>query len=168
MSSTEVPAPARSRNYVPDEIILYGVPLNVNNHAKLPFGDDQLRLEMRRRNSVSGEFDDVISQADISIALVYGYGFEGHCYRFDRPKIMIFKAAGGEKPAVGCGFDGFPAGQSYSMWRIRSKTELMELNTSYDTAEVLVLQTNLPGKRAPNTYSNNMQLAHRGGRLTQG
>ena len=30
-----------------------------------------------------------------------------------------------------------------------------------------LLDANLPGKRAPNTYDNDMQMAHRGGRLTR-
>ena len=35
------------------------------------------------------------------------------------------------------------------------------------TVQSLVLDANLPGKRAPNTYDNDMQMAHRGGRLTR-
>ena len=53
------------------------------------------------------------------------------------------------------------------MWRIRAATELLELATTYDTAQALILDANLPGRRAPNTYSVTMQMAHRGGRLTR-
>jgi hypothetical protein len=54
------------------------------------------------------------------------------------------------------------------MWRISKKKELLELKTDVDLAEVLVLDMNMPGNRAPNTYGNHMALAHRNGRLNRG
>jgi hypothetical protein len=51
------------------------------------------------------------------------------------------------------------------MWRIRAASELLELTTSFDTAQTLVLDANLPGRRSPTTYSVTAQVAHRGGRL---
>ncbi len=43
---------------------------------------------------------------------------------------------------------------------------MLELTASIGSAETLLLEANLPGKRSPNTYGSKMQLAHRGGRLT--
>jgi hypothetical protein len=113
-----------------------------------------------------------------AIVLAYGYAFEGHCYRFDKTRVFVTDAT--EQDPLGCGFDleprptepVFGAGvanptPTYRMWRIRAATELLELTTNYDTARALILDANLPGRRAPNTYSNNMQMAHRGGRLTR-
>jgi hypothetical protein len=51
------------------------------------------------------------------------------------------------------------------MWRLKAKTPLMELSASLDTAETLILEANMPGKRAPNTYESRMELGHRSGRL---
>jgi hypothetical protein len=53
------------------------------------------------------------------------------------------------------------------MWRVKSQSALVELSAMIDTPQKLILDAQLPGKRAPNTYNNDMQLAHRGGRLTR-
>lgn len=98
----------------------------------------------------------------IAIVAAYGYAFEGHCYRFDRPKLFAFDRFEEIEPAEGCGF-----GDGYIMWNISSKQILLELSTRTDEAQVLVLDANLPGNRAPNTYGNSFQLAHRSGRLNR-
>jgi hypothetical protein len=163
-----VPAPARTSLYFPDEIILYGVRLNSHwNYANFYAGTGQeLRVEMVSTGSAP--------QSASSIVLAYGYAYEGHCYRFDKTRVFITEAT--EENPVGCGFDveprpPLPAPPNppliYRMWRIRAATELLELSTNYDTAQALILDANLPGRRAPNTYSITMQMAHRGGRLTR-
>ena len=164
-----VPAPARTSLYFPDEIILYGVMLNRQwNYANFYAGDlNELHVEMV---PISGP-----PVSTSSIVLAYGYAFEGHCYRFDRQRVFVTDAP--EEAPIGCGFDLEPGptdpasppmpSQAYRMWRIRAETYLLEFSTSYDTARALVLDANLPGRRAPSTYSVTMQMAHRGGRLTR-
>ncbi len=159
--SDNVPAPATTAIYKPNEIILYGLKLNKSDK----FGDIEisdtstdtlfLRLHVYKKN-------EPLDPDQVAIALVYGYAFEGHCYRLDRAKVMIFKYGGTAPPAEGCGFD-----DKYKMWRISSKTQLLELDTRVDLAETVILQANLPGKRSPNTYNSEAMLAHRGGRLTR-
>ena len=109
---------------------------------------------------------------DYRIGSIYGYAFEGHCYKFDRPKILIFKSEDKDLPASGCAFDTprliekkMPNSQ-YFMWRVDRLDEAVEITTGFGFIDELVLQANLPGRRTPNTYSANMQVAHRGGRLT--
>lgn len=75
---------------------------------------------------------------------------------------MIFEAQTHDE-AKGCGYDG----TEYKMWRMDTKRNIMELSTGVDIAETLILEANLPGNRAPNTYGNSYQLAHRGNRLTR-
>lgn len=152
MSDT-VPAAPLVNDYYPDEIVLYGVKLNQGvNNPDLPFDQKRLCLEVKKNGKTMGE-------GSIVIAVIYGYGFEGHCYRFDRPKLMIFEHNRNDD-AEGCGFAA-----PYKMWRIGSKRSLMELSTKVGLAEELILEANLPGNRAPNTYGNSMQMAHRSGRL---
>jgi hypothetical protein len=173
----DVPAPAQE-HYVADEIIFYGVRLyktaeESGTKAHKGFArivvSDKYELRMSIADSKSG---DVAPSTQYSIAAVYGYAYDGHCYRFDKPRIFAFEPRkimdeqgklieDPEAPAVGCGFD-----KTYSMWRLTKSAPLIELSATADTAAELVLEANLPGKRAPNTYRSAMQLAHRGGRLT--
>jgi hypothetical protein len=183
-TSDNVPAPAQEYTFVPDEVILYGVLLNGDPKDKIaehsgfisiadpePFalppggslqGALSLRLTLFRG-------DKPLDKTKVVIAAIYGYGFEGGCYRFDRPRVFLFErtsASQGDDKAQGCGFGDFDP--PYKMWRVRAGTCLLELNTSTGSAQQLVLDANLPGRRAPNTYEGNMRLAHRGGRLTGG
>lgn len=158
MSSEDIPAPPDPRRYWPDQITLYGVRLNVtNNMANLPFDGNFLRLAVVPIGSKDPEDPKVMA-----IAVIYGYAFEGQCYRYDKPKLLVFRPGVPETAAIGCGFEG------YSMWQITKKTPIMELATSTDIAEEIVLNSNLPGNRNPNTYGNSFMLAHRGGRLNRG
>jgi hypothetical protein len=163
MSYQHIPAAPHPRTYAPDEITLYGVKLNVTtavpattNVAYLPFQDRRLRLSIVPVNA------DSPADPNIVIGIIYGYAFEGGCYRCDSPKLLMFHPRTAETPAVGCGF-----GVGYQMWQLPKKTPIMELSTNFDLAEELVLNAHLPGNRNPNTYGNNMMLAHRSGRLNR-
>jgi hypothetical protein len=157
MSSDDIPAAPAPKNYRPDQLTLYGVKLNVDaDPATLPFNGKALRLLVTPHNSKVA-----LDPTRVAIAVIYGYAFEGHCYRLDRPRLLVFEAST-EGPAQGCGFES-----PYIMWRISSKTLLLEVATNVGTAEDLIIDANLPGNRPPNTYGNKMQLAHRGGRLNR-
>jgi hypothetical protein len=165
-----IPAPP-SKDYVPDEIILYGVELS----QKIPGGivglisigkhvDQEIKLNVgisKDHGAAKGE--------DYTIATIYGYAYEGHCYRMDKPSILVFLHGNSQEPAVGCGFDSREKrkdGSTYSMWRLRSPQEILQLEMTVGTLQTVVLDANLPGRRGPSTYAAHMQLAHRGGRLT--
>jgi hypothetical protein len=157
-----VPAPATTRTFYPDQIILYGVKLNrVNPYANF-FAGQGYDLHVHLYNS-----QGPLPSNGYSAVLAYGYAFEGHCYRFDKVRTFIITGPVEEDP-IGCGFDLEPgANPVYRMWRIRAATELLELTTTLDSAQALVLDANLPGRRSPSTYSITLQMAHRGGRLTR-
>jgi hypothetical protein len=157
MAYEDIPAAPHPKTYAPDEITLYGVKLNVtNNVAYLPFQNQRLRLAVVSINADSPVDPNIVT------AVIYGYAFEGGCYRCDVPKLLMFHPRTAEIAAVGCGF-----GTGYQMWQLAKKTPIMELSTNFDLAEELVLNANLPGKRNPNTYGNSMMLAHRNGRLNR-
>lgn len=171
MASSDIPAPPNPASYAPDEIILYGVKLNAaDNSGRLDISEGHepineapnVRIRLYTGNTAG-------TRDNYAIAVVYSYSFEGHCYRLDRPKVLLFWGAD-DAPAEGCGFEPPPdltTAFHYRMWRVRMKTRILELTTRVDLAEKLILEDNLPGKRAPNTYNGEMLLAHRGGRLTR-
>jgi hypothetical protein len=104
----------------------------------------------------------------LQIAVIYGYAYEGQCYRLDKPKLLVFLSVNGT-PASGCGFDTITG---YSMWRVSATQDtVLELVSNADYFAKIILEGNLPGKRAPNTYAANAKpmtsLSHRGGRLTE-
>jgi hypothetical protein len=104
----------------------------------------------------------------LAVVAAYGYAYEGHCYRFDKPRLLgvtLAKADVVEEP-IGCGFDSpVPGAHWYKAWRLRSNDQIIEMGTSVGRVEELILDANRPGRRPPNTYASEMQLAHRGGRL---
>ena len=173
MSCSDVPAPADPRNYTPDEIVLYGVKLNgagAEGSANIavdlePNSSEALRLRLHvARNNAA------MTPAEVVIASVVAYSFEGHCYRLAKPKVLLFLSDRPDLAAQGCGFEstGGPlSDDSYRMWRLRAKTPLVDLDVRSGFAEEIILESNLPGKRPPSTYSLDMELAHRSGRLSK-
>jgi hypothetical protein len=158
----DVPAPPFSEGvYVPNEIVLYGVSLTEIEVSKeeVPASEKlTLRVQLFQNGAVQ-------KSAKAVLAAIYSYSFEGHCYRMDRPRIFLMNDVV-DQPAIGCGFSQ-PANSAFRMWRVKSQSALVELSATIDTTQKLILDGQLPGKRAPNTYNDDMQLAHRGGRLTR-
>ena len=110
--------------------------------------------------------DDDESKHPISAGVIFGYAYEGHCYDFPKPKIMLIRAVPGDILPDDCGFDAkIPAG--YRVWVVDKLDHCTEIELSQGFIEQIVLEANLPGKRSPKSYSATMQLAHRSGRLTE-
>jgi hypothetical protein len=187
------PVKASGLTFVPDEVILYGMDLVTPYGAGSDLGFARIEPEMKETDQ---KWDiyllganriedppvatknpiglDLLRQAiensqPRTFAAVYGYAYEGSCYRLDKPKILVFKSRDGAKPAKGCGYEG--ADLQYSMWRVRASDMLVEMTVNSDTFQKLILEQNLPGRRAPNTYAATMiqggGVAHRGGRLVE-
>jgi hypothetical protein len=108
--------------------------------------------------------DDKKEHKTISMGVIYGYAFEGHCYDFPKPKIMLIRALPEEIPADDCGFE---AKDGYRVWVVDRLDHCTEIELNQGFVEQIVLEANLPGKRSPRSYSATMQLAHRSGRLTE-
>jgi hypothetical protein len=162
MSADDIPAPPNPALFRPDAITIYGVQLSgtaTPTPASIPF-DGNIVVSISINERRDGQPDTPVAPKKGRIAVIYGYAFEGHCYRFDRPRIVILYGDSAPMPASGCGF-----GPEYTMWVIKSLDRVMELNIRNGLAEDLILESNLPGKRAPNTYGDHMKLAHRNGRL---
>ena len=140
----DVPTPSDA-SFSPDELTLYGVQLTTIKLDLSPGGQE-----------VS------LPSTGITIAIAaYGYAYEGHCYRFDKTRILIFGGGTGAETNGGCGF-----GPSYKMWRLKPNARVIDLSVSAGTVQEVVLDASLPGRRAPATYRGEMQLVHRAGRLT--
>ncbi|MEI5680434.1 hypothetical protein G6N74_02615 [Mesorhizobium sp. CGMCC 1.15528] len=170
----DIPAPASTGIFIPEEIFLYGVKLNrKEDYADIYAGDGQeLRVQLNRNK--------LVSRNNYSIVAAYGYAYEGYCYRFDRVRLLVVTVSKDEDP-VGCGYDfekastpaakagGAPTSPApkYRMWRIMADTKMLELATAFNDAKTLILDANLPGVRAPNSYSITVRMAHRGGRMTR-
>jgi hypothetical protein len=158
----DVPAPPFPEGvYVPNEIVLYGVKLT---EIAVSRGDAPASEKLTMRVQL---FPEGAPQkpSNAALAAVYSYSFEGHCYRMDRPRIFLMNGVS-DQPAIGCGYS-HAASDQFRMWRVKAQSTLVELSAMIDTTQKLILDAQLPGKRAPNTYNDDMQLAHRGGRLTR-
>lgn len=154
------PLPLPTHN--PGAITLYGAPLVVQagNNYNIAVNLEPvvgLLLEVRTMNW------------GWTLALIYGYSFEGQCYQLERPKIMLVPDNG--TLAIGCGYHDFPQNapraQTYQMWYVEKFAPTVEVDVNVGRFEQLVLEANLPGRRNPNTYSSNMMLSHRSGRFSE-
>lgn len=187
------PVKVEGLTYEPDEIILYGMNLvHLLEDFNLRFATIRANVKASEGGQVPWDIyilageprpdsSDARTKLEINafllkqapfqekkrFATVYGYAYEGFCYRLDKPKILAFESNYEPESAVGCGFDGPKL--NYYMWRVRASDTLVEMTINSDTFQKLILEQNLPGKRSPNTYAANMiqstGLVHRGGRF---
>jgi len=160
------------REFRPTGLILYGVPATI---VKIR----TFKIEM---NMLDGERDDnnnVVSK----LAVIYGYSYEGHCYSLPKPCIVVVDGPG--EPAMGCGYDqqtaviraltGTGSGEcktetgpaQYCMWRADKLTKTCEISITSGFFEEIILQQNIGGPKPPVAYGARVQLAHRGGKLTE-
>src|SRR5688500_6831593 len=84
--SEDVPAPPLSEGvYVPNEIILYGV-----NLEEIVISKEEVPRSKRLTLGVQLFQGGVLQEpSHYSLAAIYSYAFEGHCYRMDRPRIFL-------------------------------------------------------------------------------
>lgn len=133
-----------SYQYSPSQITLYGSPIAV--------------LEM----GISGTIVCVPDppNPEQTLALVYGFCYQGHCYSLPEPVIVLVKGVG--RAADGCGWNN----QSYFAWDVDKLQPTIHLQAQGDTFEELILNRNLNTTKQPIAYSIAHQMAHRGGKLT--
>lgn len=99
------------------------------------------------------------------VAAIYGYSHEGQCYSLPKPCLLVVPRSNPLVAAVGCGFND-PAG-SYFMWTMDKLDRSMMLSVEQGFIEELILQQNIGGPKTPAAYGTRVQLAHRGGKLTE-
>ena len=107
----------------------------------------------------------VESNRIISCGIIVGYAYEGHTYDLPKPKIMIIPTL--PEPKIPKDDSGFDEKEDYSVWLVDKLDECVEFELNQGFVEQLILDANLPGKRAPNMYAGRMMMGHRSGRLTE-
>lgn len=95
------------------------------------------------------------------IALIRAYIYEGNYYELPKPKIMVVTGTAEEIPV-----DTVPKDRKLMFWRMNRLDRTTEISVEDGLLETLILEANMPGRRSPNSYAANMQMAHRSGRLT--
>jgi hypothetical protein len=103
----------------------------------------------------------------ISCGVIVGYAFEGHTYDLPKPKIMILPVRPEQIiPADDSGYKRKEP-EGYAVWLVDKLDECAEFEMNQGFVEQLVLEANMPGKRAPNMYVGRMMLGHRSGKLSE-
>ena len=106
------------------------------------------------------------SKEDVSMGIIFGYAYEGHCYDLPKPKVMMIPALPCDFPADDSGY-AEKASEGYRLWIVDKLDECVEIEINQGFIEQIVLDANLPGRRSPSTYRATMALSHRGGKLTE-
>ncbi|WP_457584983.1 hypothetical protein [Ensifer canadensis] len=105
--------------------------------------------------SLGGEVDYIKS-----IGVIYGYAYEGHCYKLPKPQIMCLSKRPSKIAKGDCGCDcGFDPKFGYAVWSIDKLDRAISLDIRADDLKTLVLDENLPGNRSPLAYAQTMALA---------
>lgn len=121
--------------------------------AQRSLGSD--RIEYSLTISEPGEISPLRS-----IGIIYGYAYEGHCYRLPKPRIMVLPVEPCELVMGDCGYD---PELGYAVWRIDKLERVVALDVRTDSLKTLLLDENMPGNRSPLAYAQAMTLApHRG------
>lgn len=89
-----------------------------------------------------------------SIGVIYGYAYEGHCYRLPKPQIMFLPKEACTIGPDDCGCDcGYVPRLGYAVWQIDKLDVVVALDIRADDIKTLVLDANLPGNRSPLAYA---------------
>lgn len=91
-----------------------------------------------------------------SIGVIYGYAYEGHCYKLPKPQIMCLP---GKPTPVAKGDCGYDPEFGYAVWAIDKRECAIALDIRSDDLKTLVLDENTPGNRSPMAYAQTMALA---------
>ncbi|WEX76254.1 hypothetical protein PYH37_004548 [Sinorhizobium numidicum] len=95
-----------------------------------------------------------------SIGVIYGYAYEGHCYKLPKPQIMFLPTEPREILGGECGCDcGYVPELGYAVWQIDKLKSVIAVDVRSDDIKTLVLDENMPGNRSPLTYAQTMALA---------
>jgi hypothetical protein len=102
----------------------------------------------------------------LSWGVIYSYAYEGHCYDLPKPKVMLLPVEPAKIPFNDAGY--YQKRQAgYKVWSVDKLSKCLEIDVNQGFVEQLVLEANLPGKRAPTMYAGKMMMGHRSGRLSE-
>jgi hypothetical protein len=132
----------------------------------------QVTLEMKQRcnitiSSTITRKQAITANSVFTCGIIVGYAFEGHTYDLPKPKIMIIPTI--PEFQIPDDDSGFKAKESegYAVWLVDKLDECLEFEMNQGFVEQIILEANLPGKRAPNMYGLRMMTGHRSGRLSE-
>jgi hypothetical protein len=104
--------------------------------------------------------DPGINVEIVSLGVIYGYSYEGHCYKLPKPQIMYLPVLPEDIIGGSCGCDcGYVPELGYVVWSIDKLQRVIALDIRSDDLKTLVLDENMPGNRSPLAYSQTLALA---------
>ncbi len=155
------------QQYSPSRITLYGVPLiDIDFPAvQPPQAGGRLLIQVTTSIVITLPLIGPILLADGTrqVALIYGYAYQGHCYSFPEPVVLLVDA-NTQQAAVGCGYD---PNLGYQMWTAEKLATSVQIQFTQDFFEELVLRRNLGTAKQPVSYHSAMLVSHRGGKLME-
>ncbi len=154
-SNGQLPTIQPDPYYDPAEIILVG--MNISWIKNEIAADVKIDTGGENASRISIQ---LLSAPGRQIALVRAYIYEGRQYDLPKPKIMVVSGEGEDLPG-----NYVPKDRPLKFWRMNKLTRTAEISIEDGLLETLILEANLPGRRSPNSYAANMQMAHRSGRL---
>jgi hypothetical protein len=143
----------------------------INGEVKLAYYT-QVTLEMKQKCNITISATITRKQAItvnsmFTCGIIVGYAYEGHTYDLPKPKIMIIPTIPEKEiPEDDSGYKQKES-SGYAVWLVDKLDECLEFEMNQGFVEQIILDANLPGKRAPNMYAGRMMMGHRGGRLTE-
>lgn len=143
--------PNQQIRYSPSELTLYGVQLGA---LTAWIGYQAQPIEARI---------SILPQGNVAYiaGLIYAFAYQGHCYHLPEPVILM--VPDNDVPAQGFDFDP----NYYRMWRVDKLDRTLQLETTADTFEEVVLKRALMGTKQPISYASRALLSHRGGKLSE-
>jgi hypothetical protein len=152
--------PDAAYHYSPSQITLFGTPLFALDAW---IGRQQQLVEAQISIIQQGGVTPTATPAEPAFipALIHAFAYQGHCYNLPEPVILLVEDVG--KPAMGFDFD--PA--LYDMWKVDKLDRTLQLETTGDTFEEIILKRTLAGTKQPIAYASRAQISHRGGKLSE-
>ncbi|WP_424926908.1 hypothetical protein [Amaricoccus tamworthensis] len=157
---------AAGREFDPSEVVLIGAKLGPDDEATE--GTIKVNSDLVTQLTLSCTPKTDGGAGEPNVAVVYAYAYEGHTYRLPKPRIVIVEGDGEAyinstaSNAVG---EADGTAKLY-LWRMSKHTKTVAIEIETGTVESLILDANTPGNQSTKSYASNMQLSHRGGRLS--
>lgn len=136
----------------------------------IPLGvSSQLSIDMKDFGTVTVSVASLLGQLGkkvdfLTCGIIVGYAYEGHTYDLPKPKIMLIPTMPQAIPDDDSGYER-KAAANYRLWIVDKLDQCVEFEMNQGFIEQIVLEANLPGKRAPTSYAGRSSLGHRSGKL---
>ena len=140
------------------------IPITFTFHLKIETKIGTIVIAVKNPGTAVGQVD---LRKQMSCGIIVGYAYEGHTYDLPKPKIMLLPVAPEFTiPDDDSGYK-LKEAENYAVWIVDKLDECIEFEMNQGFVEQLVLEANLPGKRAPSMYAAKMMMGHRSGRLSE-